>query len=263
MTEPPPSGPLRIDPDAIVLWPFALLPADFRSPLPVQNHHMVFADPTVGTAVGVWQTATMQERPGPCPHGKSITVLDGAFVTLGGQRGAAAESAGHGVTFRQAIPVNRTQDGNLRKVCLTLRDPGTGTPHIASAQGGMRAPDPDLARPDPVPAVRVPYMGQLGYDLYVPTEYSRAAPDALPDRVRAAGVEPVHCSLLAPESLLHGNEPILRDGRDAGCVRAGVLDPTPGAPVGLGVAIHPDGVTADMPRSHRRQIDVHDARARA
>jgi 4-methylaminobutanoate oxidase (formaldehyde-forming) len=55
--------------------------------------------------------------------------------------------------------------------------------------------------PVPVRAVRVTYMGELGYELYIPTEYSHAAHDALLEGFRAAGVEPVHCGLMALESL--------------------------------------------------------------
>lgn len=55
--------------------------------------------------------------------------------------------------------------------------------------------------PVSVRAVRVTYMGELGYELYIPTEYSHAAYDALIAAIKAAGVEPVHCGLAALESL--------------------------------------------------------------
>lgn len=55
--------------------------------------------------------------------------------------------------------------------------------------------------PVPVRVVRVTYMGELGYELYIPTEYSHAAHDALLEGIRAASVEPVHCGLMALESL--------------------------------------------------------------
>ena len=55
--------------------------------------------------------------------------------------------------------------------------------------------------PVPVRVVRVTYMGELGYELYIPTEYSHAAHDALVAGIRAAGVDPVHCGLMALESL--------------------------------------------------------------
>ncbi len=55
--------------------------------------------------------------------------------------------------------------------------------------------------PVPVRVVRITYMGELGYELYIPTEYSHAAHDALLDGIRAAGAEPVHCGLMALESL--------------------------------------------------------------
>lgn len=55
--------------------------------------------------------------------------------------------------------------------------------------------------PVPVRVVRITYMGELGYELYVPTEYAHAAHDALVAGIRAAGVEPVHCGLMALDSL--------------------------------------------------------------
>jgi 4-methylaminobutanoate oxidase (formaldehyde-forming) len=55
--------------------------------------------------------------------------------------------------------------------------------------------------PVPVRVIRVTYMGELGYELYIPTEYSHAAHDALVEGIRAAGVDPVHCGLMALESL--------------------------------------------------------------
>lgn len=179
--------------------------------------------------------------------------------------------------------------------------------------------------PVPVRVVRVTYMGELGYELYIPTEYSHAAHDALIAGIRAAGVEPVHCGLLALDSLrlekgyrdfavdidntdtplqaglgfavdftkpdfigrdallrqkasgpltrrivqfllqdpgqrLHGNEPILCDGRDVGYIRAAAFGPTLGASVGLGVVDHPDGITPDLLRRHRWEVEVCDAR---
>ncbi len=182
--------------------------------------------------------------------------------------------------------------------------------------------------PVPVRVVRVTYMGELGYELYIPTEYSHAAHDALLDGIRAAGVEPVHCGLLALESLrlekgyrdfavdidntdtplqaglgfvvdftkpdfigreallaqkaggpltrrivqfllhdpgplLHGNEPILCDGVTVGYIRAGAFGPTLGASVGLGVVDHPAGVTADLLRRSRWEIEVCDTRVAA
>jgi 4-methylaminobutanoate oxidase (formaldehyde-forming) len=182
--------------------------------------------------------------------------------------------------------------------------------------------------PVPVRVVRVTYMGELGYELYIPTEYSHAAHDALLEGIRAAGVEPVHCGLMALESLrlekgyrdfsvdidntdtplqaglgfvvdfsksdfigrdaliaqkaagpltrrlvqfllqdqsllLHGNEPILCDGKDVGYIRAGAFGPTLGASVGLGIVEDPAGVTAEFLRGHRWEIDVHDTRVMA
>ena len=179
--------------------------------------------------------------------------------------------------------------------------------------------------PVPVRIIRVTYMGELGYELYIPTEYSQAAYDALLAGIIAAGVEPVHCGLMAleslrlekgyrdfgvdidntdtplqaglgfvvdftkpdfigrdallaqktagpltrrlvqfllhdPEPLLHGNEPVLCDGRDAGYIRAGAFGHTLGASVGLGIVDHADGVTADFLRAHLWEIEVNNIR---
>jgi 4-methylaminobutanoate oxidase (formaldehyde-forming) len=50
-------------------------------------------------------------------------------------------------------------------------------------------------------AVRVTYMGELGYELYVPTELSHTVYDALVSGIEQQGVNPVHCGLMALESL--------------------------------------------------------------
>jgi glycine cleavage system aminomethyltransferase T/glycine/D-amino acid oxidase-like deaminating enzyme len=55
--------------------------------------------------------------------------------------------------------------------------------------------------PVPVRVVRVTYMGELGYELYIPVEYTHAAHDALIDGFRAAGVALMHCGMMALESL--------------------------------------------------------------
>ena len=53
----------------------------------------------------------------------------------------------------------------------------------------------------PVRAVRITYAGELGYELYVPTEYARAAHDALQSAALGRGRPLVHCGLAALESL--------------------------------------------------------------
>ena len=53
----------------------------------------------------------------------------------------------------------------------------------------------------PVRAVRITYAGELGYELYIPTEYARPAHDALQAGAAAAGHSLVHCGLAALESL--------------------------------------------------------------
>lgn len=50
-------------------------------------------------------------------------------------------------------------------------------------------------------AIRVTYMGELGYELYIPTEYSHTVYNALVEGVSAQGVPLVHAGLLALESL--------------------------------------------------------------
>jgi 4-methylaminobutanoate oxidase (formaldehyde-forming) len=50
-------------------------------------------------------------------------------------------------------------------------------------------------------AVRMTYMGELGYELYVPTEYSHTVHDALVRGMEALGLPPVHGGLLALDSL--------------------------------------------------------------
>ena len=170
-------------------------------------------------------------------------------------------------------------------------------------------------------AVRVTYMGELGYEIYVPTEYSHTVYDALVRGCEAQGIPPVHCGLLALESLrlekgyrdfavdidntdtpleaglgfvvdlekgdfvgreallrqkalgppkkrlvlflledpgplLVGREPIRCDGRPCGYVRAGAFGHTLGASVGLGIIELEEGITGDLLRSRRFEIEV-------
>jgi 4-methylaminobutanoate oxidase (formaldehyde-forming) len=62
-----------------------------------------------------------------------------------------------------------------------------------------------------------------------------------------------------PGPLLHGNEPILCDGRTVGYIRAGAFGPTLGASVGLGVVDHAEGVTAELVAGSRWEIEVCDS----
>jgi 4-methylaminobutanoate oxidase (formaldehyde-forming) len=49
--------------------------------------------------------------------------------------------------------------------------------------------------------VRITYMGELGYELYIPTEQSLNVYDALTAGIRAQGLDLVHCGLMALDSL--------------------------------------------------------------
>jgi len=179
-----------------------------------------------------------------------------------------------------------------------------------------------------VPLVRVTYMGELGYELYVPAEYSHTVYDALVEGIESRGVTAVHAGLMAleslrlekgyrdfaadidntdtpleaglgfvvdlnkdsfigrealvaqkskgtlpkrlvqfllqdPEPLLRGLEPILCDGAYCGYIRAGAFGHTLGASVGLGVIELDVGITADLLRSRRFEIEVNDQRVMA
>jgi 4-methylaminobutanoate oxidase (formaldehyde-forming) len=179
-----------------------------------------------------------------------------------------------------------------------------------------------------VPLVRVTYMGELGYELYVPAEYSHTVYDALVEGIESHGVTAVHAGLMAleslrlekgyrdfaadidntdtpleaglgfvvdlnkasfigrealvaqkskgtlpkrlvqfllqdPEPLLRGMEPILCDGAYCGYIRAGAFGHTLGASVGLGVIELDVGITADLLRSRRFEIEVNDRRVMA
>lgn len=58
------------------------------------------------------------------------------------------------------------------------------------------------------------------------------------------------------EPLLHGGEPVLRDGRWVGYVRAGAFGHTLGAAVGLAMLEHPDGVTREWLAAGGFEVDV-------
>ncbi|MEY5011542.1 MAG: hypothetical protein RLZZ253_2681, partial [Verrucomicrobiota bacterium] len=123
-------GIFRIDPDRLALVPLELDPMDFQSPLPVQNYYLIYEDPAIGLAVGIWDTTTMQEAFGPYPGDEFITVLEGSFAILDGMGGAVTGSPGQSATFRNGIPVSWKQEGYLRKIYLTLIPPDLDPPQI-------------------------------------------------------------------------------------------------------------------------------------
>jgi glycine cleavage system T protein len=171
--------------------------------------------------------------------------------------------------------------------------------------------------------VRITYMGELGYELYIPTEYSHTVYDALVEGIEGQGVPLVHGGLMALESLrlekgyrdfgvdidntdtplevglgfvvdfnkedfigrdvlvaqkasgplkkrlvqfllkdaeplLYGQEPIRCDGEYCGYIRAGAFGHTLGAAVGLGMIELEEGITADVLRSKRFEVEIND-----
>ena len=171
--------------------------------------------------------------------------------------------------------------------------------------------------------LRVTYMGELGYELYIPVEYSHTVYDALVEGSEAMGQPLVHAGLMALESLrlekgyrdfavdidntdtplevglgfvvdfdkgdfigrdvlvaqkagaplkkrlvqfllkdaeplLYGQEPIRCDGGYCGYMRAGAFGHTLGASVGLGVIELEEGITAEVLRSRRFEVEVND-----
>ncbi len=136
---------IRIEADQLRLDPLDLDPADFQSPLPVQNYFLCFSDETLGMAVGVWDTTTMQEAFGPYPGDEFITVLDGSFAIIDADNAKVTGQKGQSACFRNGIPVSWKQQGYLRKIYLTLLDPRADQPKIDSAAGGVVVLDPFIA----------------------------------------------------------------------------------------------------------------------
>lgn len=136
---------IRIDPAALILQTLDLDAAAFQSSLPVQNYSLVFEDATIGLAVGVWDTTTMQETFGPYPGDEFITVLEGQFAILDVNGAAVSGSAGQSACFRNAVPASWKQEGYLKKVYLTLQDPLAGTPSFSRSIPCMTVLEPATA----------------------------------------------------------------------------------------------------------------------
>jgi 4-methylaminobutanoate oxidase (formaldehyde-forming) len=169
-----------------------------------------------------------------------------------------------------------------------------------------------------VRAQRISYVGELGFELYIPTEFAGPVLDVLveaaADRLTFAGFHALDslrlekayrhfghditdedtpleaglgsaCAfakavpfigrdalleqrgraptkrlaqfrLLDPEPLLFHNEPIVMDGARIGLLTSGSYGHTLGAAIGMGWVRHPDGVTPELVRSARFEIEV-------
>jgi 4-methylaminobutanoate oxidase (formaldehyde-forming) len=170
-----------------------------------------------------------------------------------------------------------------------------------------------------VMALRVSYVGELGYELYIPTEFTLHVYDLILEAgaavgLRQAGLQAletlrvekpyrdygsdidnmdtpleaglgffvnfekpggfigrdallrqkeeglqqryVQFLLQDPEPLLHGGEPIIRNGACVGYIRAGAYGHTLGGAVGLGFVERKAGVTPDYIKSANYEIEV-------
>jgi glycine cleavage system aminomethyltransferase T len=169
-----------------------------------------------------------------------------------------------------------------------------------------------------VRAQRISYVGELGFELYIPTEFAGPVFDliaeAAGDQLAFAGFHAldslrlekayrhwghditdedtplgaglgfacafakaipfigreallaqrerpptrrlVQFRLLDPEPLLFHNEPIVMDGERVGLLTSGSYGHTLGTAIGMGWVRHPDGVTPDLLRSARFEIEV-------
>jgi 4-methylaminobutanoate oxidase (formaldehyde-forming) len=112
------------------------------------------------------------------------------------RRQTAAQEACSVVDVTSAYTILSLQGPKSREILEGMSGADLSTPALPFRQSRFVE-----IGPVPVRIVRVTYMGELGYELYIPTEYSHAVHDALLDGIRAAGVEPVHCGLMALESL--------------------------------------------------------------
>jgi 4-methylaminobutanoate oxidase (formaldehyde-forming) len=112
------------------------------------------------------------------------------------RRQTAAHEACSVVDVTSAYTILSLQGPKSREILQGMTGADLSTPALPFRQSRFVE-----IGPVPVRIVRVTYMGELGYELYIPTEYSHAAHDALMEGIRAAGVEPVHCGLMALESL--------------------------------------------------------------
>jgi uncharacterized cupin superfamily protein len=110
---------------------------DFQSELPIQHEHVYFEDKILGLKVGVWDTTSMQEVFGPYPGDEFMWLLKGQVSILDGDDNPTLIEQGQTFCVRNGIPVSWKQVGYLHKIYMTYSNPGTPTPEIVSADGGV------------------------------------------------------------------------------------------------------------------------------
>lgn len=129
------------------LRPMTLDPDDFHTMPDAQTLHVYFENKELGKSAGVWTTTPMQASFGPYPGDEFIFVVDGHFAmmdTVDSSGTNVACKKGQSVIFRNGVPVSWKLYDTLKKFYITYLDPRAATPQGLSADGGIRAFDPDL-----------------------------------------------------------------------------------------------------------------------
>jgi uncharacterized cupin superfamily protein len=139
---------IRLDPEAPNRVRLDLDPADFESALPTQHIDVMFEDPAMKFAVGVWDTTTMQEKFGPYPGDEFIIVLEGGFEMLDAEGNVTPITTGQAVCFRNGVPSSWKQDGYLKKFFLLMHDPDAPIPSHAPGTPAVTVHDPGLTLTD-------------------------------------------------------------------------------------------------------------------
>jgi uncharacterized cupin superfamily protein len=120
-------------PDNIGLVPDELDPADFQSPLPLQNTYAYYDDENTGLYVGVWDTDTMQELFQPYAMDEFMWVLEGQVAMVDENDDETIVKQGEAFVIPKGYPCSWKQKGYLKKFYMIYDNPDEILPETPAA----------------------------------------------------------------------------------------------------------------------------------
>lgn len=127
---------LSTDPEGFSKYPDELTPDMFTSAIPVQHTYSYYEDESIGLFIGVWDTNTMAETPGPYACEEFMWLIEGECQIKNNKTGAIETAkAGEAFIIPKGYDCQWQQNGYLRKFYVISEHPEETMPAMPIYEG--------------------------------------------------------------------------------------------------------------------------------